>query len=131
MNFDDARQVIEGRLNDNWSTTRIVFGESVLPPTDGNWVRISILPARSQQIAIGVPVKYRHWGIVVVEVYTTESNGANLAMQYGDTIATLYRGVSTGGVIFRTPTVRSIGREAGWHHANVEIPFQWDSTDFS
>jgi hypothetical protein len=126
MTFDANRISIENHIGSNWTTTPVLYtGE---PPQHANeWIRVRITDLRSDQASMGSSaVKYRHFGILIIEIYVTEQTGSGVATRYGDTLAALFRGETVGDALFRAPVVRQIGRDEGWYRVNVEIPFQRD-----
>lgn len=124
MSYDADRQTIEGILA-VWTTTPIVYSENAPMPDSGNWIRLNILNAQAYRSAIHQQ-HYRHPGIVVIQVFTERESGTGLSTRYGDTLAALFRGVTSGGIKFRAATVRNIGPTEGWYQTNVEISFERD-----
>jgi len=122
MSYDAARKTIQALLDDNWDTTKKVMSMNELPPESGNWVRLNISSAESFRAAVKQKF-YRHPGLVVVQVFVEKDKGNGLAVQYGDSIASIFRGATGGGILFRAATVREIGPTEGWYQVNVEIPF--------
>lgn len=127
MSYDAARKTIQNMLNDSWTTTAKVMSMNEVPPTSGDWVRLSILDGEAQRAAIH-QARYRHPGLVVVQIFVEKDKGNGLAIQYGDSIASIFRGAAGGGITFRAATVREIGSAEGWFQVNVEIQFQRDET---
>ena len=123
MSYDADRQTIEGLLN--WTTTPVVWSGNAETPTSGDWIRVNMLNAESYRSAIHQQ-HYRHPGLLVIQIFVAKNSGNGVALRYGDTIAALYRGVTSGGIKFRAATVREIGPTEGWYQVNVEIPFERD-----
>jgi hypothetical protein len=127
MSYDAQRIAVQNYVKANWSSTPIVYDENDPPVHQMQWIRVTFADAPSFQASIGgSSVRYRHPGLLIIEVYVTEDVGRGAATRYGDTIAALFRGRTVGDTLFRSPTVRQVGRDKGWYRVNVEIPFQRD-----
>ena len=127
MTYDANRIAIQNHVISNWTTTPIIHDSAEAATHQDEWVRLRFADLRSDQASIGgAAVKYRHFGILIIEIYVTEQSGSGKATRYGDTLAALFRGETVGDALFRAPVVRQIGRDEGWYRVNVEIPFQRD-----
>lgn len=98
------------------------------------WVRISIIPALSQQAAMGgSPRVTRMTGTIAVQVFVRPNLGTKRLMELADAAtATLnYAELDEDGVhlLLRAGTPRTIGQPTGqaWFQANVSVPFQADA----
>jgi hypothetical protein len=129
MSYDAHRIAVQQHVQSNWTTTPILYDGAVPAEHTDEFIRINIFDSSSQQSSIGGAVaRYRHVGVVVIEIYVriSEQMGSGNATRYGDTLAALFRGETVGDALFRSPTVRQVGRDEGWYRVNVEIPFQRD-----
>ena len=129
MSYDANRIAIQSHLQSGWTTTPILFDGAVPAQHQDEWIRLNIFDTSANQASIGgAAVKYRHNGLIVIEIYVenSEQTGSGKATRYGDTLAALFRGETVGDALFRSPVVRQIGRDEGWYRVNVEVPFQRD-----
>ena len=101
------------------------------PPNDaGPFVALAVL--RGQSVASGLvgggTIRYRHPGILQIDVSTAKGKGTALALNYVDEIATIFRGKNISGIVFRAPDVRRmLEPETSRHRFVVSIPFYRDS----
>ena len=131
MSFAQAAKDIETRFSSNWgSTTRwTVDGDiSFKPPTSGSWVRLNIADGDSLQVSLGNNPRFRHYGLIVAQVFVRGDLGARAARTHADTIASYYRNVNFGSpsIYCRAPRLINVGEHDGWYQMNVQIPYYWD-----
>ena len=129
MSYETTRATIETRLGDNWSTTDIEWPDVHYDPCDGQaYIRLAINFGDSEQISMGTAVRqYRHVGLLIISIFTPEDGGSKTRIGYADSISSIWRGQTlTGGIIFRSPGVTTLGKVGGWVQTNVTVPFQWD-----
>lgn len=127
MTYDANRKDIQDYVAANWSSTPVLYDSATPAVHQDEWIRVGFRDFPAQQASIGgAAVKYRHFGMLLIEIYVTEQMGSGRATRYGDTLAGLFRGATVGDALFRAPVVRQIGRDEGWYRVNVEIPFQRD-----
>lgn len=127
MSFSTARRDIEKRLNDNWSTTEIAWDNVKFSPVNGTaWVACHIFEDTVNRINIGVPGQHRVTGTVVINIMLPEGGGTDIARQYGDTLAAIFRDAQFSGITFRETTLNNTGINEGWYQFNLVIPFYWD-----
>ena len=94
-------------------------------PADTKWVRMSILDGEAFQSEIGASPKFRHPGIMEVQVFVPVHEGDKTALTLADQIVTAFRRTTiSGSVVFRTPSVLTVGSTGGkWWQVNVTCPF--------
>lgn len=130
--FDDAQKQVEQLFAAGWgSTTKIAYDNLQFNPdevNDDSWVRLNVIDGTAEQVGLGAEANlYRHPGVVIVQVFVKEGQGIRVAKQLADQVAAIFRGTTSGGVLYRTPSVERIGPNGGWFQVNVNIPFQWDA----
>jgi len=131
MTPDDARRAIEQRLVDNWVSTDIDINANVpfsAPPLDASYIKLDILRDDRERLNIGTdkPVVHQH-GTIVIRIYTPPEAGTRLGIDYGNTLAELFREVKFGGVKTRQPNVKSAGEFQKRWQTNMLVSFQWES----
>ena len=133
--WDDARIAIEKRLADNWATTPIQYWSSGVPfqtPTTA-YIAITIEEFNGTQITLGgTPQLHRYFGIITLQVFVPERQGAKTAAGYCDTLDNLFRRAqfsqgNSGLITCRTPQARMIGASDGWYQMNLAIEYHRDN----
>ena len=130
MSFATTRRDIEGRLNSNWATTRIAFEnvEFATPRTDEAWVRLNIFEENSERVSIGNPGCHRTSGLIVVSVFTPKNTGTQVARDYADTIAEIFRDQQFNGITCYETEPRNRGDFQSWYQYDLNVRFSWDGT---
>ena len=98
-------------------------------PTDQSaWVRLSILDGDSNQIELehNAGSTYRRAGVVVAQIFTALEQSTGAAMDLADTVAAAFRRVHAASIIYRVPSVTTIGLSDGWWQVNVTCPWESD-----
>lgn len=133
--WDDARIAIEKRLADNWATTPIQYWSSGVPfepPTSGGYITITVEEFSAQQITLGSsPQMHRYFGIITLQVFVPERQGAKTAAGYCDTLDELFRRAqfsqgNSGLITCRTPQGQMVGVSDGWYQMNLSVEYQRD-----
>lgn len=124
--FQDALKIAEQRMLALWTTTPIRWDNVEFdPPSDAPWVSFHVLPGRSDKTDL--INRYRSWGMVDVQVFVPVGDGSQPAFALADQIAVIWRSVTVGGIIFKTPSVQRVGdTQDGWYQVNLSVPFYWD-----
>jgi hypothetical protein len=125
MSYEAERASIEGRLNDNWSTTAIAYENVDFdPPNDTAWVRLSILNGESRYRTVNNGK--RHTGVISVQLFVPRNSGTNTARNYADTLAGIFDNSNFNGIICRTASIFTQSLEDEWLQLNINIPFWRD-----
>lgn len=133
--WDDARIAFESRLATGWPTTPIHYWSSGVPfepPTSGGYVALTVEEFSARQITLGsTPQTHRYFGVVTLQVFVPERQGAKLAAGYCDTLDDLFRRAqfslgNSGLITCRTPQARMVGVSDGWYQINLSIDYQRD-----
>ena len=107
-----------------WGELPIAFDNVKFDPaTNNRWVRLTVVDGDSFKESIGCD-RIKRTGIVTVQIFTETGIGSRIARTYADTITNLYKNITSGNVIYRTPSATRIGYENGVFQINVNIPFE-------
>jgi len=123
-----------GAVLAGWTATQIAWpNRDFTPPAKASWLSVTIQAGDAAQIEFGSSadsVTHRHPGIVVVQVFTPANWGDKTALDLADSVAALFRrqrlSYTDGSVLFRTPSVRTIGVDGAFYQVNVSVPFVRD-----
>lgn len=133
MSYATEAQVVRERLNTNWTTTQIHWPNTDFTPGTSPWIRPTILPADARAADIATAPRYRHVGVLIIQVFVPLGAGDGLALEYADTIAALFRGQNVSGVRFygedgEAVRIRNVGPDGkGFFQMNVECPMFRDT----
>lgn len=128
--FELASQLIEKRLQDNWTDTPIAFDNVEYVPVVGSpFVRLTISQTTSvlKTFATYGEGMYQEFGLIIVQVFTPRNDGTHPNNVLADKIADLFRGWNSGRLFCGTTRIVRIGTEKNWHHANVMIEFYYEN----
>lgn len=118
--FADISAAIRGRLDDNWTTTPILYenlDEAVIQ-TDGEtpqaFIALETMFFLNDQMDIGDPGRrlFRTRGMIKIYILTPVSAGDGLGLQYADALAEIYRGQRFDGVVCYGASIRGAGEQA-------------------
>jgi len=132
-------QAIEDAIRSRFNTqitkaqfiTTIFDNQDKEPPTQGKWIRFTITPGETEQVEFGTKKRFRHFGIATAQIFDEIGKGTKVISVLINAINTsgIFRSVSVGGVVYRTPSVLRIGRVANWYQVNVNIPYYSDDVE--
>lgn len=99
------------------------------PPNDSAWARFKINFGQRTQISSGGDGSnlFRVIGVAVASIFVPIESGSNAALVIADVVDSAFRATSTADVVYRTPSVESIGVSGKWWQFNVNIPFYSDT----
>jgi hypothetical protein len=133
MGFAATESTIRSRFNTQWSSLRpgipVFFdnaGDDVTPPQNSAWVRLTVLPGQSQQVAMGNTRRWRRIGVAVLQIFVPAASGTGLAQELGDTVIEIFEGLTLSGLIFRATSLSRVGLDGAWLQYNADTPFQAD-----
>lgn len=121
-----------GTILSGWTATQISWPNvDFMPPSKAAWIAVSIRDGDASQIELGSTKNtHRHPGLVIVQVFVPALWGDKTALDLADSVAALFRRQRAddmdGSIVFRTPTIRVIGREGAFFQVNVSVPFVRD-----
>lgn len=124
MSYAQERTDIESRLNANWTTTSIAWGNIAFIPTIGTaWIRCTILPGDANGLSFGRDTNIEYAGIIDIGIFTPKDSGNNIARTYADTIAAIFNMQNFGTVDCDEAFARNLGIEESWYNWNVTVPY--------
>lgn len=98
-------------------------------PADSKWVRFAVLEADSSQVSLGTGRRFRTPGVAVAQIFVPIQQGDKDALVLADQIKLAFRAQSVGGVVYKTPSLRRVGRTGKWYQINVNCPFYADDIE--
>lgn len=107
------------------------FENQETPPQKPDaWVRVSIRDGQSEQITIGCSsTTFRTVGVVFFQVFTKIEIGSREGLEIADIIASKFRAITIDGVLYRTPSINTLPRQADVFQITVSCPFQMDQVE--
>lgn len=132
-------QAVEDAIRTRFNT-QIAIGQNVTtlfdnqdekPPTSGRWIRFTITPGETIQVELGKLKRFRHFGIATAQIFDEIGKGTkdiNILINAINT-AGIFRSVSVGGVVYRTPSILRVGRSGPFYQMNVNVPYYADDTE--
>lgn len=140
-----AKAAIKARLDANWATTRITYGNAQpadpWPPVDGSgvlvpWVNLEIRSLDSEIAGTGTPGNHvwKYYGLILVHVFVPVGSGTELADQYAATIGEIFRAKefynSTPGYAIRSLSPNnddgdSASDDGNWFRVTMTCPFTY------
>lgn len=118
-----------------WPNTRFDPATDFVAATHQAWARITMLGGEGRIASSGSPGtrRWRHVGLVVVQVFAPLGSGAAAALAVADDVATALQGVSVDGVTLQAASIRVIGTDAegAWYQVNIETPYRYDLLETS
>lgn len=105
--------------------------KSVPPTTGKGWVRVMVQHGSGGQATLSNAAgrrRFRHTGIVFVQIFTDRGDGMVLADQLASVAKNAFEGVTTdpGRVTFYRVRVREVGPDGQWFQTNVLADFEYD-----
>lgn len=127
-----VRKIVADNFGDGYA---VVYDNAPAPvQKPGNepqpWMRAAVRTNGTQQTAIGptgaAGNRYRTSGTVLFSLFDASEKGDGVLLQLADKIVQTFRSVTVQGVVFRTPSVTTVGRFGGSWQVNVSCPFYSD-----
>jgi hypothetical protein len=132
MNFNEAEAEIRKFFDTAWAgLTDIAWpDQNFTIPLNETWVRFTCQENDGRQVSMGSPGnnRFRHFGIVTVQVFQPEGNNSIDARTKATAALAAFMGAQTAnGVNFFDVTARQIGNdENGFYQINVLSSFYYD-----
>lgn len=131
MTYAAVSNALRSRFNTQWASATPVVWDNVVttPPETGSWARFTIGFTAADRLSFGADTAaYRHYGSVIVSIFTELNIGDSAAMAYADTVAAIFRGWAdaTNKLVCRAPYAQRIGADSRWYQVNVICPFEFD-----
>jgi hypothetical protein len=136
MSYETERQTITTLFKTAWeagSNYPVQWpNQEFTPPSDGSpYVAFNILRGQSRAASLNSSgsARYRHPGIVQIDVIFSRGKGVRLANETADEIAAIFRGKTLSGIRYQAPDVREVSEpETSRVRFNVSVPFTRDTT---
>lgn len=132
MSYATEGTAIRSRFNTAWGATTPIAWPNVnfTPPSGEPWVRFSVKTSDADEIGMnsGGTRRYRHEGMVAIQVFTPSNEGPGEALTLAEQVCAIFRGVVADGIRYGAPYVTEAGIDsAGWYQVNAWCPFYRDS----
>ena len=131
MSLEIARQLIMQTHEDEWDpdVLRVVHENQETPDITTAWGRLVILNGDSIPMALG-DASVRHFGVLVLQVFTPEGQGTRPANLAGDAFSAIWnrRQLRDGQTYlnFETMGVVDAGNRQGYLQKNFTVQFRHD-----
>jgi hypothetical protein len=130
----EAREAIYGAFETAWGATTsfTLDNEEYDPPSNANWVRVSVRHQFATQETLGGSGnrRFARLGSAFIQIFTLENTGTEDADTLATTAQAIFEGVSLTGttVRFRDVIIREEGLDGKWYQTVVEATFEYDET---
>lgn len=97
-------------------------------PNIDTWIRISFMTGGNFQADFGAPSnkRFRQVGILQFAVFHKLGRGTTVQSAIVDLINTAFRSKKVNGVLYKTPDIKTIGRDGEYWQVNVDCQFWVD-----
>lgn len=128
MAFDTVHQTIVDRVEANKGSVIVEYPNAeAVTPTDGPFMRLTIIPGETRPIEMGGTKTYRQVGVVVLQLLDKTGKGEGRLLELADTMKIVFRSVIDGSVVFRSPSISRVGPvDDGWYQINLTCPYHSD-----
>lgn len=121
----------------NWDSdaTPVAYPNYDFQPPKGNWARLTMIEADSDNVEIGSPGSNQQSasGAIIINIFSLIGGGFQTGGQLADAAALIFKNASplavgsTGNLTFRPPVIREIGEDVfkgtTYHLINVSVPY--------
>jgi len=134
MSLDDTRIALFTHLENNWTTTPIVFDGQTTGDTyvkrSAPWISTYITWAGQYQKSTAAPSIYvAQNGLLIITIFARESSGIATIDQYTDSLFALFRGRSIGNSIIRDLYIDKDENDGVWQKRFLSISFTTRTTE--
>jgi hypothetical protein len=132
VSYDSEFGALLGRLAQYWDAEDgpISWPNRPFTPPDARegvvWLRPEVLPAVAQQISIGTSPRFRHFGVMIIQVFAPLGAGDGVARRAADKILGIYRLARVEGFRIRAPYIDPVGPGETWFQINAVVPYERD-----
>lgn len=130
MTFEQVVNSIRSRFNTEIATKYDLltqYDNQNEPEHKDLWCRLTINFGDTFQKTLGNSNRrYRTVGIMTARLSIPVGHGDKKQITMGDKIIKAFRGITVGGVTYKTPNVKRAGRTGKYSHINVHCPFSAD-----
>jgi hypothetical protein len=135
LSYDGEFGALLGRLAAEWDEEDngpVAWPNRKFDPPDPSdvdvWIRPTVLPGVASQVSLGDAPRYRHPGLLVVQVFSPLGVGDGAMRRAADRLMAIYRLARVEGFRFRAPYLDPVGPGETWFQANVVVPYERDET---
>lgn len=132
MSYDAESQLIRQTFLAAWrafaDSPPVAHENAPFKPPSNAWVRLSIINAEAFQADMAAAPRYRHPGVVIVQVFVPHGTGDGRARRLADQAAGVFRSRTIGNIVFRAASVLPQGSDGTWYQVNATAEFFRDST---
>ncbi|WP_043785269.1 phage tail terminator-like protein [Solidesulfovibrio alcoholivorans] len=136
MTPDAIIRAVQTYFKTNWTATPVAYDNlAFTPPTDGKWVRCTVLPGKAFSEEVGPDASGHRIGVVKVQVFTPSGVGVQVGWALAAQVEALFKGKDVGEVFFAPgddlsqegPSTVDSGVTNGNQQHTVTCPFwAWD-----
>jgi len=131
MNHETLHNTIRKRFKDQVETPqsiKVAYDNApFVRPNNAIWARWSILTGVSFQASTGGQTnRFRTSGVAIAQIFGPIEAGDKAILVIVDVIKSAFRRVTDTGVVFKTPSVITLGRMENEWQINVQCPFYAD-----
>jgi hypothetical protein len=134
MSYAAAHTLLRTEFRQWWESRvpQIPLGgdnDDFVPPEDGVWAVMNIIPGDSRLSGLGGDPSSRRWravGMLVVQLFVPLARGTAVAEQLRDDLAAQFQGRTFDNVILRDVSLVRMGQQGSWHQFNVVTNYQFD-----
>lgn len=134
MTYSDLISTVYSYMADNWTYSAITYENTPFkPPVTDPWVRVSIVPFESENIAIGLTCGVRLRGLIAVQVFVRYDKGTGDAYTLVDKVKELLENqILSADIYTYESTAQVVGDssrqlnhiESDWFQINVTTYFE-------
>jgi len=135
--YNDARTLIETKLNSDWSATQIAYenvealdySDPARPAlSDGSspYIQAKINFIESAVAAVGANAPVRAWGYLEVFFYSKTKTGTKANQVNVDAMISLFEYTQLNYVTFKETTMLNAFTEGGWYVTPIMIRFYFN-----
>jgi translation initiation factor 6 (eIF-6) len=87
------------------------------------WSRFTHVPGASRQVSYK---KFRKTGVFIAQIFTPILMGDKESNDLVEAVEDGMRGVVSGDVHFKVPSIQLVGRTELWNQTNIQFPYHAD-----
>lgn len=126
--IDTARAGIEGRLQANWTRTRIAWPGHEFDAGDQDWLRLTLRFGAGEMQTMTSGGWNTVEGLALIDVFTLGRQGLGVLYDYVDTLRDLFDRVTVGAVEFYAASGPRQLSDPHWQGLQIEVPFIIEET---
>lgn len=134
MTYTELMSTVYSHMSDNWTESAITYENTPYkPPVNDPWVRVSIVPFESENIAIGKTCGVRLRGLIAVQIFVRYDKGTGDAYELVDHAKEILENTTIGDSIYTYESSANVVGdssrqlnhiESDWFQINVTTYFE-------